>query len=268
VARAWGGATYTSQTGLPDTVSRAGLERRWIRDGRSGNFAATFIEGIDMNRAWMCMLPLLAVGAIGCKNALHDENLGLRKQNIELQQEKSRLEGEIGGRPQPQDVQALQAQLGERDRQIADLQSQLNKPQPAASPEDNSALAGITVTRDDKAGTLTVNVPGDVLFTSGDAAVKESAKATLDKIAGIVKKDFAGKKVMIDGHTDADPISKTKDKWKDNLDLSAARARSVADYLIGQGLDKKLVGLRAFGETDPAGSKPKSRRVEIVVITR
>ncbi|HEX8341577.1 MAG TPA: OmpA family protein [Tepidisphaeraceae bacterium] len=216
----------------------------------------------------MCTLPFLAAGVVGCKNAVHDENIGLRKQNIELQQEKSRLEGELGGRPQRQDVQMLQAQLGERDKQIADLQGQLNKPQPTASPEDNSALAGITVTRDDKAGTITVNVPGDVLFASGDSAVKESAKATLTKIADIVKKDFAGKKVMVDGHTDADPITRTKDKWKDNLDLSAARARSVADYLVSHGLEKKQVGLRAFGETDPAANKAKSRRVEIVVVTR
>ena len=29
---------------------------------------------------------------------------------------------------------------------------------------------------------------------------------------------------MVDGHTDADPIMKTKNKWEDNLDFSAARA--------------------------------------------
>jgi chemotaxis protein MotB len=221
-----------------------------------------------MNRAWMCTLPLLAVGAIGCQNALHDENLGLRKQNIELQQDKSRLEGELSGRPQQQDVQVLQGQLAERDKQIADLQAQMNKPQPGEAPRESNGLDGITVTRDDKAGTITVNVPGDILFASGDSNLKESAKATLKKISGILKKDFAGKKLMVDGHTDADPITKTKDKWKDNLDLSAARARAVREYLVSEGIDNKLVGMRAFGETDPMGNKPKSRRVEIVVVTK
>ncbi|HEY0007498.1 MAG TPA: OmpA family protein [Tepidisphaeraceae bacterium] len=220
-----------------------------------------------MSRTWMCFVPLFALAAVGCKNAVHDENLGLRKQNIELQQEKTKLESELSGRPQAQDVQVLQSQLAERDRQIDELRSQINNPAPGEAADP--ALAGITVSRDERAGTITVNVPGDVLFTSGDASVKDNAKATLGKIAGILKKDFAGKKIMVDGHTDSDPISRSKDKWKDNLDLSAARARSVADVLVSQGIDKKLVGTRGFGETAPKpGSKDKSRRVEIVVVTK
>jgi chemotaxis protein MotB len=220
-----------------------------------------------MSRAWMGFAPLIALAAVGCQNAVHDENLALRNQNIELQQEKTRLESELSARPQAQDVQVLQGQLAERDRQIDEMKSQLAKPAPGESAAD-PALGGITVTRDDRAGTITVNVPGDVLFASGDASVKSSAKATLTKIAGILKKDFPGKKIMVDGHTDADPISRSKDKWKDNLDLSAARARSVAGVLVEQGIDKKLVGTRGFGETAPKpGSKDKSRRVEIVVVT-
>ena len=221
-----------------------------------------------MNRAWMCSLPLLAAMGIGCQSALQDENFALRKQNNELQADKTRLEGDLGNRPQQQDVAALQGQIAERDKQIGDLQQQLKAPPPGAPAEETTALAGITVTRDQKAGTITMNVPGDVLFASGDAALKQSAKATLDKIAGILKKDFSGKNVIVNGHTDADPITRTKDKWKDNLDLSAARARAVADYLTSKGIEKKSVGLRAYGETEPMGSKPKSRRVEIVVVTR
>ena len=77
-----------------------------------------------------------------------------------------------------------------------------------------------------------------------------------------------GKKVLIQGYTDRDPISKTKDKWEDNLDLSAARARAVATYLTSQGIDMKKVGLQAFGDTVPKSTKDRSRRVEIVVSIR
>ena len=37
-------------------------------------------------------------------------------------------------------------------------------------------------------GTLTVNVPGDVLFASGKADLKDTAKSTLSKIANAAKK--------------------------------------------------------------------------------
>lgn len=222
-----------------------------------------------MTRTWMCLVPLLFVGAVGCQNALHDENRALRQQNVELQESLRKREGELASRPEAGDLTALQGAIADRDKQIADMQAIINRPQPgeAAAPS-NGGFEGITVTRDDKAGTVTVNVPGDVLFASGDAAVKESAKATLGKIAGSIKKEFAGKKLMVDGHTDSDPIVRTADKWKDNLDLSAARARSVADYLISDGIAKNLVQTRAFAATDPKSSKGKSRRVEIVVVTR
>src|SRR6185369_16182124 len=118
----------------------------------------------------------------------------------------------------------------------------------------------------DKAtGNMTVNVPGDVLFDAGRATLKDSAKSTLNKIAGAIKHDYAGKHVFVDGHTDSDPITKTKGMWHDNLDLSAARARAVAGYLTSQGLKQGTVDTRAFGSTQPKKTKEASRRVEIVV---
>jgi flagellar motor protein MotB len=75
--------------------------------------------------------------------------------------------------------------------------------------------------------------------------------------------------VFVDGHTDPDPIAKTKGMWQDNLDLSAERARAVAKYLTSQGgLTSKNVDARAFGSTQPKKTKDASRRVEIVVATR
>ncbi len=222
-----------------------------------------------MRGTWMCVLPLLALGTVGCQNKLADENRELRDQNIELQEALRKRESDLAARPDPSEVTALRGALDERDAQIRDLQSRLNAPPPAEAPRDETAsFGGISVTRDDK-GNITVAVPGDVLFASGDATVKSTAKTTLDRIAGIIKKDFAGKKVFVDGHSDSDPITKTKDKWIDNLDLSAARSRAVADYLTGSGgLPKSQVATRAFAATAPKTTKDKSRRVEIVVVTK
>jgi flagellar motor protein MotB len=211
---------------------------------------------------------------MGCQSKIHDENKALWQQNRELQADKNRMQSDLASRPDPAQMQAMQQQLAERDAKIAELQNQLRQPAPppvgastAAAPVDNS-LQGIEVTHDDKAGTVTVNLPGDVLFSSGQSDLKGSAKTTLNKVVAALQKDYAGKRVIVKGYTDSDPITHTKDRYKDNLDLSAARARTVAEYLRQQGISGKQLGLQAFGETVPKGNKDRSRRVEIVVSAR
>jgi flagellar motor protein MotB len=206
---------------------------------------------------------LLGLGALGCQD---NEKLALDRQNKELQADNTRLRQELGQRPDPSALTQMQQQLADRDQKINDLQAQLRQP-PPGQPTD-SGFGNISVSRDDRAGTLTINLPGDVLFASGKADLKDSSKSTLNKIVAEVKKDYAGKKVIVCGYTDTDPINKTRDKWEDNLDLSAARARTVAKFLMDGGLEAKEVGMQAYGDTKPKGSKPASRRVEIVVATR
>jgi flagellar motor protein MotB len=223
-----------------------------------------------MHRSWTIglVLPLLGLLAAGCQNKLHDENMALHRQNRELQSDRDRLSGELASRPDPSQLASMQQEIANRDAQIAQLQSQLRAPQPGQPAASNSDLAGIEVTRDDRAGTLTVNLPGDVLFDSGKAELKTSARTTLNKVVAAVRKEYPGKKVIVEGYSDTDPITRTKDQWKDNLDLSAARARTVATFLVDQGIESRSVGTRAFGDTKPRSSKAASRRVEIVVATR
>ena len=212
------------------------------------------------------MALMCCVAATGCQNKLQDENVALWQQNRELQSQLSDANSRLRSAPDPAQLASMQSEIAQRDAQIADLKAQLQKPAPGAPPDPG--LAGIEVTRDEHAGTMTVTLPGDVLFAPGKTDLKESAKATLDKVIDAVNKDYPGKKILVDGYTDSDPINKTKDKWVDNLDLSAARARAVTVYLVSQGLSQKIVSPRAFGATNPKATKAASRRVEIVVATR
>ena len=210
------------------------------------------------------IVAALGVAALGCQNKLHEENKALWAQNQELQAKYADLATQP--KSDPQQVQQLQGQIAERDAKIADLQNQLR--QPTAGQANDPQIAGIETSFNKQTGDLTVNVPGDVLFDAGRATLKDTSRGTLNKIIGAIRKDYAGKHVYVDGHTDSDPITKTKGMWQDNLDLSAARARAVAQYLTSQGLDSKQVDTRAFGSTVPKKSKEASRRVEIVVATR
>ena len=221
-----------------------------------------------MQRSWMVVLLMLVLGlsSVGCQNKMYDENLALHRQNQELQADNTRLRQENGQKVDPSAVTQMQQQLADRDAKISDLQRQLQQPAPGQM-ADNS-LSGIAVTRDAGTGDITVTIPGDVLFDSGKADLKNSARTTLNKVVAEIKKSYAGKKVIVCGYTDTDPINRTRDKWEDNLDLSAARARTVAKALTDGGLDSKEVGMRAFGDTKPKSSKSASRRVEIVVAAK
>lgn len=204
---------------------------------------------------------MLCLLAVGCQNKVADENKRLWQQNRELQSRLSESEARLRSAPDPSQIASMQQEIASRDQKIAELEASLRQPTTGSDP----GIAGIETSYDPAAGTMTVNLPGDVLFDSGKATLKPSSKATLDKIVGALKSDYAGKQVFVDGHTDADPINKTKGQWEDNLDLSANRAMAVARYLTAQGVDADLVAIRGFGEHHPKGSKAQSRRVEIVV---
>jgi chemotaxis protein MotB len=214
-------------------------------------------------------LAACTLTGMGCKSAMHDENLALHQQNRELQDQLRQREAERDARPDAATLAAKDAELAKQQQQIAELQNQLRTPAPPApgAAASDPGIAGIETSFNQTTGEMTVNLPGDVLFDAGRATLKESSKATLNKVAAAIKKDYAGKKVLVEGHTDADPISKTKSMWKDNLDLSAERARVVGKYLADQGV--KAVGTRGYGDTQPRGNdKSRNRRVEVVVATR
>jgi flagellar motor protein MotB len=209
---------------------------------------------------------LLLVSGLGCQNKVHDENLALHQQNRELQTRLSTEEDKLRQAPDPAQLASLQRDIADRDAKIAELQANLKKPAPG-NPADPS-LAGIETTYDAKAGTLTVNIPGDVLFPSGKAELRPAALGTLDKIAGAIRKDYSGKAVRVNGYTDSDPISKTKEQWDDNWDLSYARAKSVTNYLTSHGIDSKQLAIVANGPNKSKATTPQSRRVENVVLVR
>lgn len=206
------------------------------------------------------------ISAAGCQNKVHDENLALHQQNRELQAQLSEKEERLKAAPDPAQLATMQKEISDRDARIRELQSSLTKPAPG-TPAD-PALADIEATYDPKAGTLTVNLPGDVLFDAGKATLKPSALSTLDKVVAAIRKDYAGKPIHVDGYTDADPISKTKNQWDDNWDLSYGRAKSVMQYLTAHGIDARNVSIVANGANKPKATKPASRRVEIVVFAK
>jgi flagellar motor protein MotB len=149
--------------------------------------------------------------------------------------------------------------------QPAAATQQIVRPQPSAPPPQ---IEGTETTQDIAAGTVTVRVPGDVLFDPGQATIRSGAKTTLDKVAAALKSQYPGKQIRVEGHTDADPIRVSK--WKSNQELSEARAAAVKQYLASKGVEASSLTTHGFGADKPKSKTDKSlnRRVEIVVVTR
>ncbi len=117
----------------------------------------------------------------------------------------------------------------------------------------------------------------DVLFDSGQAELKPSARTMLAELAQVLQlaeaKDL---KIMVVGHTDNQQIvgREARDKYANNFHLSTARALAVADLLRSQGLSGQRIGVAGFGANEPlaandsAVQRQKNRRVEIFVMPR
>lgn len=109
-----------------------------------------------------------------------------------------------------------------------------------------------------------IEIAGDVLFDSGQTSIKPSARASLDRVANQIQSRHSGRTVRVVGHTDSDPIRKSK--WGSNEALSRARADAVADYLASKGISRSSITTVGKGSSEPKGSKAASRRVEIVIV--
>jgi chemotaxis protein MotB len=171
--------------------------------------------------------------------------------------------------PRPTDADqrlvAMQVEIAARDAKIRELEAK--RAESANKDPADPQIAGVASTYDKARRELTVTLQSDVLFAPGSADIRPESRATLDKVAAAVKKDYAGKKIRVQGHTDKDPIVRSTDRWIDNMDLSQNRAGAVARYLMLKGVDMKSIVTVGFGDTQPKTSKAQSRRVEIVVVT-
>jgi flagellar motor protein MotB len=120
-------------------------------------------------------------------------------------------------------------------------------------------------------GRLSIGIENTVTFDSGSTALKSTAHSVLKKVATALKRDYAGSRYFVEGHTDDDPISKTKEKYRSNRHLSAERADAVATFLTREcGIPERQIVIVGFGEHDPRdgtarSNKAAQRRVEIVV---
>lgn len=128
--------------------------------------------------------------------------------------------------------------------------------------KDFAGIEGVSATR--VGNEVHVNIEGDVLFDSGKTSLRDAAKRSLDKMVSVLNDKYKGKFIRVAGFTDTDPIKKSG--FKSNYHLGFDRAYAVREYMIGKGMDGKVMSLSSFGPDAPLKTKALSRRVEVIVV--
>jgi len=135
-----------------------------------------------------------------------------------------------------------------------------------------SSIGGGAVVRDTAEGPM-VQLPETILFDSGLAKLKTKGEVALEKIAKHLM-SHSSASVRVDGHTDNDPIVKSKYLWESNHHLSAGRALSVLHYLVNKGhIEKNRIHIAGYGPNRPIASnknkagKMQNRRVEFLILS-
>ena len=172
-------------------------------------------------------------------------------------------------------IRELSGDVARLRGQNDNLQAREVTPQPANAPRSDAPNLINDLQKDlgsdaevrYKGGRVSIGVDDSVTFDSGSIALKDSSHKVLRNVATALDSKFRGRLIYIEGHTDTDPIQKTKDKYSSNRHLSMLRADAVARYLISQGIAEANIRVVGCGQYDPRdpSNKARNRRVEIVV---
>lgn len=213
------------------------------------------------------MILVLGLSFVSCvsSNQYLKENQSLKNEINQLQTQNANL---------MQDIAILQTHNEK-------LMQQAKETQPVPTPEpmsmDTTPLvstlkqSGLEVTIRDGCPAVIVSD----IFEPGETTLSSKDKQRIKKIASIIHKELSPVcGLMVDGYTDNEPVSKGK-KYKNNKELSAARAKSVAHYLVKEcGFSESSVQSKGLGETNPIASnktkegREKNRRVELVILVK
>lgn len=110
---------------------------------------------------------------------------------------------------------------------------------------------------------VVINLP-DVLFQFDSANLTPEARRTAAEVAKVVQSS-AGRQIYVEGHTDSLGTVEYNNR------LSQQRASSVAGELVADGVARRRILVRGFGEERPiasnetAAGRQRNRRVEVVI---
>jgi type VI secretion system protein ImpK len=129
-------------------------------------------------------------------------------------------------------------------------------------------IPGCSISVDPAGRWIAVRVCSTIMFASGKADVLPQFMPVADRIAKLI--DAEKGPVMIIGHTDNQPLSRTN-RYKNNQILSVERAKAVAALMSGKVADPSRFSTDGHGPDEPiadnktADGRARNRRVEFLI---
>ncbi len=175
------------------------------------------------------------------------------------------------------DLAAREQELALKERNLAELDGKYKVLQTSLDGKEaalgslRGELDKLNVQLEDTSRGLTLTIVNSLLFKSGSSDLSDSGRVLLGDVSRIIQDKFPGRELLIEGHTDNQPIKHSG--WRSNWELGAARALNILHELVeNHGVSPDKVSATSFGEFRPkaGNSTPETmgtnRRAVIVII--
>lgn len=220
----------------------------------------------------------------GCKSnddLLEAKGREIGERDSEIEALRKRLANEESIRVvMKKDLDATQGALDTANTELEQLRGENGQLQAdlaaarAAPPEEPSGSRtrslGEGIDMIERDGEIVVRLDSAVTFSAGSATLSKNGQGLLRNQVAEVLASYPDHRISVEGHTDDQPIKKSR--WKTNLNLSIARALEVRRFLAAQARVREgRMRIAAYGEHVPRikakskDARSKNRRVEIVL---
>lgn len=217
----------------------------------------------QVHKFWFALVACAPL-VTSCASTQYKAALDEREQeNRALREERSKIKG---------DMRDLQSQKDSLETALAEANARLlEEPQKQAG-QSYGELDELGIGYGMRDGRMVISIPTEITFPSGKAELSNEGKKALKAVAKTLRDNYpAGQyEYWIEGHTDSDPI--VKSKFASNRELSLARAMAVLHYMVDDAnMPDQQCAVAGWGPHRPVAAndtkthKAKNRRVEIVV---
>jgi chemotaxis protein MotB len=161
-----------------------------------------------------------------------------------------------------QELETLRKQNAETEKRLAAFRELTRK----FDDMIRSKKVKVTIRR----GQMIVELPAGILFASGKSDLSPEGQIAIADVAKILA-ELTDRKLLIAGHTDNIPVPRGG-RFKDNWELSTARAVTVTKFLIQNNVQPTNLAAAGYGEFDAIGDnntedgRQSNRRIEIVLL--
>lgn len=195
---------------------------------------------------------------------LSDLERGLNEMRQKLfAREKEVMQLSVDVEQREKKLQELESKLAEKEKAVQQLRNAVNNALLGFKEKDLSVQI--------KNGKVYVSLSDQLLFKSGKFTLESNQGIAVIKKLAQVLKNNPDINIMVEGHTDDVPVAAGTQNIRDNWDLSALRATSIANQLVAEGVAGHRIiasGRSKYLPIENAKTpeaRQKNRRTEIIL---